>query len=390
MTQQTKITKSQAKHLIIDAQQLNNNLNSLDIINKLGYVQIDTLSVAERAHHHVFQSRNPNYRKTDLDEMMVKKQVFEYWSHAASYLPIADYRFSLIKKITHANGQSHWFAQDKKMNRHVMDRIKAEGPLQSKDFKQVRETPSEWYDYKPAKIALEQMFIEGKLMIKERRNFQKVYDLPENVLPSDINTTTPTLEEYYEHLILSVLRAQGLATINEIGYLRKGIRSALTKSINKLVETGEITPLLLEGDNQTYFTQSNNLQNTKPAQEVHILSPFDNLVIQRKRLQTLFDFEYQIECYVPEAKRKYGYYCLPVLYGDKFVARLDPKADRKTGVFTIKKIWFETNFTPDEAFYFKFSEKIKQFASFCGCSQVVIKKSTPASYKKELMSFIKR
>jgi len=379
----TRLSKKEVRQLTIHTQGLNHQLSSIDTINKLGYVQIDTLSVSERAHHHIFNSRNPAYTKADLGDMMSKKQVFEYWSHAAAYLPIMDYRFSLIKKASYAKGAQHWFTQDKKMNRYVLDRIKAEGPLQSKDFKESRDKPGVWYDYKPAKVALEQMFMEGKLMIAERRNFQKVYDLPENVLPSKIDTATPSLEEYCEHLIKSTLKAQGLASIQEIGYLRKGIKSTLTKTVNKLIETNEITPLSVEGIDQAYYAFP-NVDHQQIPDNIHILSPFDNLVIQRKRLQLLFDFEYQIECYVPEAKRKYGYYVLPVLYKDSFVARFDPKADRKTGVFTVKKIWFEKDFVPDEKFYLKFSEKLRQFATFCGCDQLIIDKCSPAIYKKEL------
>lgn len=388
MIKHLKLTKSEAQNIIIESQQLNNNVGSLDTINKLGYVQIDTLAVAERAHHHVFHSRNLAYAKTDLDKMMHEKKVFEYWSHAASYLPISDYRFSLIKKKLYAKGQSHWRVQNKKMNKYVLDRITSEGPLQSRDFKDTRDTPGAWFDWKPAKIALEQLFMEGKLMIAERRNFQKVYDLTENVLPTHIDSSTPSIKEYCDYLIKSTIRAQGLATVNEIGYLRKGIKPMLVKTINELVKTHEIVSANVENSDQEYFTFANYFHQETP-QVVHILSPFDNLVIQRKRLQTLFDFDYQIECYVPEAKRKYGYYCLPVLYGDKFVARLDPKADRKTGIFTIKSIWFEQGLTPDEGFYFRFSEKIKHFASFCGCNKVIVEKCIPSQYKAELKTAIK-
>ena len=388
MDEHLKLTKTEAKSIIIESQLLNNNLSSLDNINKLGYVQIDTLFVAERAHHHVFHTRNSSYMKADLDDMMSKKQVFEYWSHAASYLPISDYRFSLIRKRLYAKGQSHWFKQNKKMNRYVLDRIKAEGPLQSKNFKETRDIPSAWYDRKPAKIALEQLFIEGTLMIAERKNFQKVYDLTERVLPPSIDSSIPSAEEYCEYLIKSTLKAQGLSTINEIGYLRKGIKPVLGKVINKLVESNDIVSVQIEGVDQKYFALC-NFDHSKSPQTIHILSPFDNLVIQRKRLITLFDFDYQIECYLPEAKRKFGYYCLPVLYGNQFVARFDPKADRKTGVFTIKKLWFETAFIADKDFYQNFSKKLKQFASFCGCEKILIEKCVPTHHKKELLRMIK-
>lgn len=383
-----KLTKAEARHLIIDSQGLNHDSTPLEIVNQLGYVQIDTLSVAERAHHHVFHSRNLAYAKTNLEDLMRTKQVFEYWSHAAAYLPIKDYRFSLIKKASYAKGAKHWFAKNEKMNRYVLDRVRVEGPLQSKDFKETRDTPGLWYDYKPAKVALEQLFMEGKLMIKERINFQKVYDLTERVLPNDIDSSTPTPDEFCEYLIKTALQSQGVATLSEIGYLRKGIKPTLTKVINKLVRSGELVSLKIEGLDQEYYSLPNANFN-EPSDEVHILSPFDNLVIQRKRLLDLFEFEYQIECYVPEAKRKYGYYALPILYKDSFVARFDPKADRKIGIFSIKKLWFESDFIPDDEFYFKLSEKLKRFALFCGCDTIVVEKCSPNGYKKELKKALK-
>lgn len=389
MAQQLKFTKTEAKNIIIATQFPYNSFSSLEIIQRLGYVQIDTLSVAERSHHHVLYSRNSDYTKSDLDNMMLKKEIFEYWSHAASYLPMNDYRFSLLKKREFANGQSHWFVQNKKMNQYVLDRIKSEGALQSKDFREARDVPTAWYDWKPAKIALEQLFMEGKLMVSKRKNFQKVYDLTERIVPTTIDTSIPSLHQYCEYLIESTLKAQGIATLSEIGYLRKGIKPALVKTIKKLVNTGALKQVQIEGISQVYYITNRSSPIQEPGDTVHILSPFDNLVIQRKRLKTLFDFDYQIECYVPEPKRKFGYFCLPVLYRDQFIARFDPKADRKTGVFQIKKLWFEPDFVPEEDFYHKFSEKLSQLASFCGCNEVVIDTCFPLVYKKQLVKTIK-
>ena len=383
-----QIPKYQARHIIIESQGLNRSELLLEIINRLGYIQIDTLAVAERAHHHVLHSRSSAYEKDDLDQLMINREAFEYWSHAAAYLPISDYRFSLIKKNQFQNGAvSHWFPKDNKTSRYVLDRITAEGSMQSKDFKDTK-AKSEWYNHKPAKIALEQLFMEGKLMIVGRKNFQKIYDLTEKVLPTGIDTSTPTLSEYCEYLIISTLRAQGLATIEEIGYLRKGIKPHLKSAIAQLLETQEVTTVQVEGNDQQYYMLSDHI-DSNASTDLHILSPFDNLVIQRKRLANLFEFEYQIECYVPEAKRKYGYYVLPVLYKDRFVARFDPKADRKTGVFTIKNLYFEPNYIPDDSFYLAFAKKLRAFASFCGCQKVKIEKCSPSSYKKSLNGALK-
>lgn len=383
-----KITKSEAKNIIIGSQLLSRQNTSLDTIQRLGYVQIDTLSVAERSHHHILHTRNKNYSKSDLDEMMFNKQVFEYWSHAASYLPIFDYRFSLLRKRKYAKGELHWFPKNKKMEHYVLDRIKAEGPLQSKDFKDTRDSASEWYDWKPAKIALEQLFIEGKLMVSKRKNFHKVYDLTERVLPIETDISMPSIDEYCTFLVRSTLKAHGIASTSEIGYLRKGIKPALLKALKKMVTSGAIKQVKIEGLKDNYYMLDSYI-GFETNTEVYILSPFDNLTIQRKRLLSIFDFNYQLECYVPEAKRKFGYYCLPILFGDEFVGRFDPKANRKTNVFTIKNIWFESNFIPNENFYSNFSKKLIQFAAFCGCSQVIIHKCYPQTYKNQLAMYLK-
>lgn len=375
MTSPLVLSKAEARKIIIDAQLLpHEGLSSVDIIRRLGYVQIDTLAVAERSHHHVFHTRNADYKKPDQAAMQKDRQVFEYWSHAASFLPMEDYRYSLIRKQAFANGREHWFKQDRKMNEYVLERIKQEGPLQSKDFKNPHQASGAWYSWKPAKVALEQLFMEGKLMVSERINFQKVYDLAERVLPSGTDTSAPTMGEFCEHLIKKTLSAQGVAALSDITYLRKGIKPQVEKALKKLMEEGQVMPVAIEGVDKMYFALRKDFSPGQNRQ-VHILSPFDNLIIQRKRTQEIFGFDFQLECYVPEKKRKFGYYCLPVLFEDRFVARFDPKADRKTGEFCIKSFWFEPNFVPNDDFISEFIKTLKAFISFCGCKKLKILKS---------------
>lgn len=365
---------------------------TLKTIEHIGYVQIDTLSVAARAHHHTLWSRLPDYKESYLSEMLEKdKSIFEYWSHAASYLPMSDYRFSLPNKIAFADGKSHWFGQDKKMNKFVLDRIKAEGPLQSKDFEFIRSGPGNWYEWKPAKKALEQLFMEGKLMVAKRQGFQKVYDLAERVLPSKADTTLPSEKEYAEYLIRKVVQANGIVEEKEIYYLRKGLKESVNKVLKRMLKEGELIEVKLEGDSKTLFVttkqQLTSIEKRKVENTIHLLSPFDNAIIQRKRAQRFFDFDYVIECYVPEAKRKFGYFCLPVLYGDKFVARFDPKADRASKTFHIKQMHFEKGFSPDEKFNKEFAIKLKAYASFTGCDKVVINKGDK-EWKKSMKGLL--
>ncbi|MBL4624463.1 MAG: YcaQ family DNA glycosylase [Flavobacteriales bacterium] len=363
-----QLSNTDARNLVLQQHRLGVSAATDEVLQNLGYIQIDTLSVSARAQHHTVFSRNTNYQQSELNDLVKSRKAYEYWSHAASYLPIGDYRFSLFRKQQFKNGEQHWFKKDKKTMQYVLDRIKAEGPLQSKDFKH-HEKSKEWYDWKPSKVALEQLFMEGKLMVTERVNFQKVYDLTERVLPADVDTESPTINEFCIHLIDRTIQSHGLVTEKEIGYLRKGIKPVLADALAKKVKSEELVEVKIEGIKAIYYSKKElveNLQAEKSA--VYILNPFDNLVIQRSRLKTVFNFDYQIECYVPEPKRKFGYYCLPILYGNRFIGRLDPKADRKTGVFHVKKLWFEDGFVPSDDFVDQFRIQLKELASFCGCS----------------------
>ncbi len=365
----------------------------LAAIQHLGYVQIDTLSVVARAHHHTLWTRVPDYKENYLNELLAEdKTIFEYWSHAASYLPMSDYRFTLPRKKAYAEGKSHWFNQDKKMNKYVLDKIKAEGALQSKDFEHKRDGAANWYEWKPAKQALEQLFMEGKLMVAKRQGFQKVYDLAERVLPEGIDSSYPSEKEYAEYLINNSIRSYGIVTENEMTYLRSGLKSPLNKALKRLLKEGEVIEVKLEDvKDMAFYTTSDKLKSIekiKTRNDVHLLSPFDNTVIQRKRVERFFNFDYMIECYLPEPKRKYGYFTLPVLYNTNFVGRMDPKADRASQTFYIKSMHFEKNFIPDEKFNSAFVKTLNAFATFNGCDKIVIDKAN-GKWKKEMKKLIK-
>lgn len=373
------ISKSEARHIILEAQGLLSQISYgkesetiTKLIEKLTYVQIDTISVVERAHHHVFWSRNPKYQKKDLDKAVNQKSIFEYWSHAAAYLPISEFRFCLPRMKYYASSKKHWFPSDEKVMKHVMKRIKTEGPLKSSDFE--REDGAKggpWWDWKPAKQALELLFHAGKLMVLRRDGFQKVYCLTEDFLSSDIDTSEPTQEEYARHLVLQSLKSQGLATSKQIGYQNKIIKhNQLNHTLKDLAKDGKITEIKIENLDEKYYLLANTAPPRKTAENLHILSPFDNLVIQRERLRSLFDFDYQIECYLPPAKRKYGYFTLPILYGEKFIGRIDCKARRKEKILEIINISLEPKVQLTNQLKKMFRTKLDTFAKFNLCSKV--------------------
>lgn len=387
-----EITQVQARKLVLRAQGLGNAEEpSIETIKRLSYVQIDTISVAERAHHHVFFTRNASYQKEDLDRMVADRSVFEYWSHAAAFLPIEDFQFSLYHKSEVQKADKFWFEKDKKAMLQVLKRIKEEGPLGSKDFERSTKVVNGWSDWKPAKVALQLLFLEGKLMISERQSFQKLYDLTERVFPGSAGFKKPTQKAYCNYLIDRSISAQGLATASEIGYLRKGLKKPIGLTLSERIMKKEVIPVKMEGKSEVYYTTQEQLDGLDNHFELslHLLSPFDNLIIQRNRAKQIFDFNYLIECYVPEKKRQFGYYCLPILFGDKLVGRLDPKADRKTKTFYIKQLWLEDGFIPHEDFYIQFAAKVKAFAYFCGCNKVVLNSAFPTTYKRDLKNSLK-
>lgn len=372
-----RITKEQAKSIILHAQGLSRPhafgkgaAGALNTIQHLGYVQLDTLAVVVRAHHHTLWSRNNSYCEKHLDQLLSQGKVFEYWSHAASYLPMEDFRFSLPRKSLHLAGHAHWFSKNRKLMKFVLDRIRAEGPLQSKDFETDRKRGS-WFDWKPAKIALEQLFMEGSLMVKSRKGFQKVYDLTERVVPDSVDHTMPSNDEYAEYLVRFNLRASGIGTLKDFTHLRRGMQPAVLKAVKRFVKKGEILEVEIEGLKEPWYASAQSLkQKSSSHTGTFILSPFDNLVIRRERLSKIFGWEYFLECYLPEHKRKFGYFCLPVLHNGKFVGMFDPKADRASQKFHVKKLHLNPKEINDD-FKESFIGALNSFAAFNNCSSVV-------------------
>lgn len=359
---------------LLDSHTNNTKKDLLNIIENIGYIQIDTISIVQRAHKHILWSRFPGYKNVLLDELIDKdKKVFEFWDHAASYMPMIHYRFTLPRKLMYEEKYGHWSAKNKRLLKYLIDRITAEGPLQSRNF----EDPSKrgaWWDWKPAKDGLEYLFHTGKLSVKARKNFQKVYDLTERIIPTGINHTFPTEEEHSEHLIMKAINANGFASEREMTYLRYHNKSITPAVLARLLDEKILIPLKISGQKEElYYTTKaklSQLNTRKAVKEIHILSPFDNLVIQRKRLKSLFDFDYIIECYVPAHKRKFGYFCLPILYKDSFAGRVDAKADRKDDVLKIINIFFENGYEKNQRFRNCLKEKLLELAKFSGCSRI--------------------
>ncbi len=342
-------------------------------IRQIGYVQIDTISVVERAHHHVLWSRLPDYRKKHLRILQKDdRKIIEHWSHALSYLPVEDYRYTLPIKRYFREHRDPWPKSDPKIKSRVLERILNEGPLMARDFKATRNRKGDgWWDWKPAKLALERLFFEGKLVVTHREKFQKVYDLADRALPEGINCEEPSRSEYARFLIRRTIHAHGFASAASMSYQRKGMGNMVKDEIEKMLHEEHIIPMYVKGVDAVYYTTIENLEHIpRVRKKVRFLSPFDNLVIQRERLLDLFGFDYQIECYVPKVKRKYGYFSLPVLYGTEMIGRADMKAERKRNILHIKNLVLEDGARFDDRLIHEFAEALVGFMRFQGAATI--------------------
>ncbi|MCG7220593.1 crosslink repair DNA glycosylase YcaQ family protein [Acinetobacter sp. AG3] len=353
-------------------------------IEHLGYVQIDTISVVERAHHHILWSRVPDYQQSHLNQLVKQQHIFEYWFHAASYLPMQDYRYALPHMTSIRNGEHRYFNRgDQAFMNEILARAKAEGSIRLRNIEQGnKQNSGGWWNSSLARRSIEQLFMQGDLMISERNGMEKVYQLTEYCIPSHLDLSVPTLEEYARYLFNTTLRAHGVFAWKQLLHLKVGqkIREAMRDIVNEQLDAGVITTLAQFGnsdkESQNLYIKTDALEQIPNIElKVKILSPFDNLVIHRERLNTLFKFDYRLECYVTPPKRIFGYFCLPILYGDQIVGRIDCKAHRAKNQFEVISLHLEPqhlNHTIADAahFFSALNTEIRHFAQFNQCINI--------------------
>lgn len=338
-------------------------------IEHLGYVQVDTISVVERAHHHVLWNRVPGYIPAHLNQLISERHIFEYWYHAASYLPMRDYRYALPHMESVRSGENRYYGGDQRMMNEILACVKAEGQMRLRDIDKGDKGEGNWWNFGPGRRAVEKLFMQGDLMICERNGMEKVYDLAERCLPKDINLSMPTVKEYARYLFNTTRRAHGVFTWKQLLHLKAGkpLRDAMRQVVNEHIDSG-IVKALSDADGLTaYVDVAVHDQAPVVNDGVRILSPFDNLVIHRDRLSALFEFNYRIECYVAAPKRVFGYFCLPILYGDKFVGRVDCKAHRSEQRLEVLSLHLETDRLDRGQFLSELSREMQRYAEFNKC-----------------------
>lgn len=379
------ITNSEARKVILHAAGLSKRAQFgrgkegvYKFIEHLGFVQIDTNYVVERAHHHSIWARVPDYKPGWIDELQSDGRVFEFWTFATGYIPTQNFRFSLPVKEDFAARYKPKTQAEINLMKKIIDRIGREGPLMASDFENDRVTKNKgWWDWRPSKVALERLHLFGELMTTRNKKFHKVYDLTENVLPRDVDRTAPTPEEYTRHVVFRALKMLGLGYANEVAWTAHYGPKTIKKELKSMADNGEIIEVKIEGLKSTmpiYMHPDYAKKKITLSGDAYILSPFDILNVFRRRLRDFFAFDYQVECFVTESKRKYGYFSLPVLIGDTFVARMDCKADRKAGVLNINNLHFEKmKFTGE--MILKLAGTMEKFTEFNQCNKTVIIKT---------------
>jgi uncharacterized protein len=324
-------------------------------LGRLGAVQIDSINVVARSHQLTLAARVGPHDPAAFDRLVYRRRAgFEYWGHAASFLPIEQYRLFLPRMRRMAEVSRGWWAQTRE--RHaalygpVLDRIRAEGPLPASAFRdEGGRRRGTWWDWAPAKHVLEDLFDRGVLAVHDRVNFERRYDLTERVLPAGLDTSEPTRAEAAVALTVLAARALGVGTAADLAdYFRLGPEDAKA-ALAEAVAARLLQQVAVQGwPRPGYLAAGARLPRAVRHPPV-LLSPFDSLIWSRERTARLFGFRYRLEVYVPAARRQHGYYTMPVLAGAQLVARVDPKHDRPAGRLLLRALHLEDGADPAAA-----------------------------------------
>ncbi|MGE3249964.1 MAG: winged helix-turn-helix domain-containing protein [Hyphomonadaceae bacterium] len=313
------------------------------VIARLGVLQIDAVNVVARAHYMPLLSRLGAYDVSALDAAWLgkKRSCFEYWGHEASILPYdAHHLFRWrMQRVANGEGRKHWTAYqkaDRGFLDSVVDELRERGPLSASELSEAGERKGPWWGWSEGKLAMEYLFMVGRVTTHSRRGFERIYDLPERVHPTHVlEAPTPDPQEAVRELARRALCAMGVATSADIADYYRLPPERMKQAMSELVEMGAALPASVPGwKNAAYLDP--NARMPRRVNAAALLSPFDPLVWRRERVERLFGFDYRIEIYVPQEKRKFGYYVLPFLLNDALVARVDLKADRAASALLVQ------------------------------------------------------
>ena len=363
------------------------------IIRRMGVLQIDSISVVARSPYLVLWSRLGSYEPRWLDELLAEGALFEYWSHAACFIPIEDY--GLYRRLMIEGGEKtrSWMQAHHEEIEHVMERVSENGPVRAAEFARTDGKAGGWWEWKPEKRALEHLFAAGELMISRRENFHRVYDLRERVLakalPDWEDALAPNEQEVRRALALKTVRALGVALARWVPDYFRTPKKGVSGLLEELADEGSLLRARIE-DEPAYLHPDNAglaeeiLSGGLRSSVTTLLSPFDPVVWDRARALELFGFEYKIEVYTPAARRRYGYYSLPILHSGSLVGRLDAKAHRKQGTFEVKAIHLEPDTPVNDDLVSGLADALRDCAGWHGTPEVLVRRSDPSELTEPL------
>jgi len=368
----------------------------LRTITRMGFVQVDTILAVERAHHHILHTRLHRYRPDSLRRLLeVDRTLFEHWTHDASIIPACwidhwSHRFerSRLKQRANAWWRERMGPQIDQIIAHVLERITREGPLMSRDFEHARPPgqSAAWWAWKPQKSALEHLWRTGVLAVARRENFQKVYDLAERVYPqchwkANGHAGAIDADAHLDWACRTALERVGVATSGELAAFWHAVSPADARRwCADRQKAGELISVTVPSQDDerprgafAFHDIAARIRSVmrRPLPEgIRLINPFDPLVRDRRRAFRLFGFDYRFEAFVPGPRRTHGYYVMPLLEGDRFVGRIDPKFHRDTGVLHIRRVWWEPQVKPTRRRTADLDAALARFAAFIGADNV--------------------
>jgi uncharacterized protein len=346
------------------------------VFSGVALVQMDSVNVLERAHYLPAFSRLGPYPREAVDAAAhgAPRRLFEYWGHEASLMPVALQpllRWRMERADAEAWGGMLRVSRERPdLVQRVLEEVRDRGPIAASELSERRpERSGRWWDWSDAKRAIEWLFWSGRISSARRRNFERLYDLPERVLPAEVlGTPTPAPEDAQRELVRIAARALGVAAERDLrDYFRLALADARAR-VAELVESGELIPVELEGWGRT---QGYLWAGARIPRQLHaraLIGPFDSLLWERSRVERIFGFRYRIEIYVPKGKRVHGYYVLPFLLGDRLVARVDLKADRAASALLVHAVHLEDGAPPGTSGELR--EELELLAGWLGLERV--------------------
>ncbi|MBZ0285002.1 MAG: winged helix DNA-binding domain-containing protein [Anaerolineae bacterium] len=362
------------------------------IIRQMHMLQIDTINVVARSPYLVLWSRLGDYNPRWLEDLLAEGALFEYWSHAACFLPIEDYPLYRHLQLRWEGGRARkWLDEHSAVTETVLNHIRTRGEARSSDFERTDGQKGGWWNWKEEKLALEYLFYTGELMVRKRHNFQRIYDLRERVLADFDKLDEVSLADAHDQFVLNTIQGLGVTKAEWIPDYFRLKKADVNAALKRLEKQDRLMTIAVEGWKTPAYIHSNSLKRVEaaakgdiPRSKTTFLSPFDPLVWDRARALDLFGFDYKIEVYTPAPKRKYGYFTLPILYNNRLIGRLDPKAHRKEGIFEVKSLHLEPGVMVDDSLVAEVKSALQACAAWHKTPQVVVRYATEPGLAERL------